>query len=70
VCKLCRDTRRTNMVIIVHKQSVNSNCSKLVLQWWGQQGNVYKWVKKAKWGGRGWNILGAGGDKNVGGGCK
>lgn len=22
-------------------------------EWWGQQGNGYKWVKKAKWGGRG-----------------
>ena len=28
---LCRDTRCMNMVIIVCKQSVNGNCSKLVL---------------------------------------
>ena len=31
VCVLCQDTRHTNIVIIVHKQSVNGNRSKLVL---------------------------------------
>jgi hypothetical protein len=37
---VCQDMRCTNMVIIVHKQSVTSNRSKLILQFHGPDDEV------------------------------